>query len=403
MRLRCLGLTLAAFLIPVTSALAATVSVQGDHLVFTAAPGERNQLAIFDSTGNSSVPSDVYSVDDRPPAAAGPGCHGDPGQLVTCDRADVTAVTIELGDGDDSGGASVAVPAMVNGGPGVDALSSPGEGAVTGGPGDDLIYLYATGASHAAISGGPGTDKLWLYDAPGPGDAGSSQPGFRIRPDGLANDGLLRDPRANVAADIENMVGSSRADQLFGTAADNEISGGTGPDAIVAGAGDDKVDLIDVYESAHVRDIYAHYADWADHVSCGPGQDRVIADIHDRWSADCERVLVKERRYAEPGPEDEYAVLREEMVLRYVVLNGDRRANRIMGDRSARNRIFGRGGNDRLSGGRRPDSIDAGPGADVIRSAGGNADVVSCGSGRDRVVADKRDRVGRDCERVRRR
>jgi hypothetical protein len=39
----------------------------------------------------------------------------------------------------------------------------------------------------------------------------------------------------------------------------------------------------------------------------------------------------------------------------------------------------------------------------VIRARDGQRDEVTCGSGRDRVIADKRDRVRRSCERVRRR
>jgi hypothetical protein len=46
--------------------------------------------------------------------------------------------------------------------------------------------------------------------------------------------------------------------------------------------------------------------------------------------------------------------------------------------------------------------IDGGAGADIIDAVDGRADRVRCGSGRDRVRADKFDRL-RGCERVRRR
>ena len=61
------------------------------------------------------------------------------------------------------------------------------------------------------------------------------------------------------------------------------------------------------------------------------------------------------------------------------------------------------GGNDDVRPGAGADDVDAGPGADLVRSADGARDLVRCGRGRDRVIADRRDRIARDCERVMRR
>ena len=41
-----------------------------------------------------------------------------------------------------------------------------------------------------------------------------------------------------------------------------------------------------------------------------------------------------------------------------------------------------------------------GPGDDRIVSEDGRTDTVSCGGGVDTVLADRKDRVSRDCERV---
>jgi hypothetical protein len=41
-----------------------------------------------------------------------------------------------------------------------------------------------------------------------------------------------------------------------------------------------------------------------------------------------------------------------------------------------------------------------GAGADVVRARDAGRDVIACGPGRDRVVADRADRVDRSCERV---
>lgn len=65
--------------------------------------------------------------------------------------------------------------------------------------------------------------------------------------------------------------------------------------------------------------------------------------------------------------------------------------------------ILGRSGDDIILGGSGVDRIEGDDGNDQIAIRDGVRDVVSCGRGRDSVVADRGDRVGRDCERVVRR
>ena len=64
--------------------------------------------------------------------------------------------------------------------------------------------------------------------------------------------------------------------------------------------------------------------------------------------------------------------------------------------------LKGNSGKDRISGGSGADRISGGSGSDRIAARDGRRDRVGCGSGRDRVVADRKDRVARTCERVRR-
>jgi Tol biopolymer transport system component len=64
--------------------------------------------------------------------------------------------------------------------------------------------------------------------------------------------------------------------------------------------------------------------------------------------------------------------------------------------------LFGGPGDDRLYGGPGADRLYAGPGWDAVYSRDGAADVVRCGSGKDAVRADPRDRIARDCELVER-
>jgi Tol biopolymer transport system component len=67
-----------------------------------------------------------------------------------------------------------------------------------------------------------------------------------------------------------------------------------------------------------------------------------------------------------------------------------------------RDRICGRRGADRIYPGKGKDIVAAGAGDDVIFARDPNVDRISCGPGWDRVIADPKDRVARDCERVNR-
>jgi hypothetical protein len=98
-------------------------------------------------------------------------------------------------------------------------------------------------------------------------------------------------------------------------------------------------------------------------------------------------------------------------------LSGDAGNDRLSGD-AGRDRLNGGAGNDTLSGGAGPDRLTDTRGVDVFSGGAGidliNArdsspvdrrrrDRISCGAGRDRVLADARDVVARDCETVIRR
>jgi Tol biopolymer transport system component len=82
-------------------------------------------------------------------------------------------------------------------------------------------------------------------------------------------------------------------------------------------------------------------------------------------------------------------------------IEGTPRADALEGT-PLRDLIDGRGGADRIVGGGGNDRILGGTGNDTIVSRDRYRDTVRCGPGIDRVVADYRDRLARDCERVRR-
>jgi Ca2+-binding RTX toxin-like protein len=77
-------------------------------------------------------------------------------------------------------------------------------------------------------------------------------------------------------------------------------------------------------------------------------------------------------------------------------LIGGKGADRLLGA-AGNDRLTGGGGNDLLAGGPGTNSYDAGPGNDVVKAVNGTRESILCGSGRDRVDADRGDRVVR-CE-----
>ncbi len=63
-------------------------------------------------------------------------------------------------------------------------------------------------------------------------------------------------------------------------------------------------------------------------------------------------------------------------------------------------RALGGTGADKITGGKGRDALLGAAGNDIIRSRDGVRDIVKCGAGKDRVIADRKDRVAKDCERV---
>ncbi len=89
-------------------------------------------------------------------------------------------------------------------------------------------------------------------------------------------------------------------------------------------------------------------------------------------------------------------------------LKGGTGADRLSGSTGG-DRMYGDAGTDSLNGGTGSDAIIPGSGKDKVVAGGGNdtissrdraRDTVNCGAGRDRVAADRIDRVSRNCERV---
>jgi Ca2+-binding RTX toxin-like protein len=146
--------------------------------------------------------------------------------------------------------------------------------------------------------------------------------------------------------------GTARADRLAGTRERDIIRGLGGDDVIDANPGD-------------LGNVYYRRED-VDAIAGGAGDDRLFGRRgHD-------------------------------------TLDGGAGDDRLDGGRGA-DRLAGGAGDDVLDGGRYLDTVSGGAGGDVVRARDGFRDRISCGPGFDRVAADARDVVSRDCERVERR
>ena len=162
----------------------------------------------------------------------------------------------------------------------------------------------------------------------------------------------------------ETMNGTAFGDRLLGLGGDDVINGLQGDDCLVGGFGDDRLtgsagdDQLsgeageDVLTGATGRDVLSGGSD-SDTLDGGQSADRLSGGS-----------------------------------------GGDRLAGGAGGDT-----LTGGTGDDRIDGGPGRNSVSAGSGDDTISAANGQVEIISCGGGRDRVRADRRDRVA-GCETV---
>jgi Ca2+-binding RTX toxin-like protein len=356
-------------------------------------PGERSDLTITVSAAGGGFRADVS--DTAAPLLAAGSCRQAGALAVTCDGPSALGrFSAELGDGNDR-------LAFVTSGTGFSATitAGPGDDEITGGPAFDSID---GGGGLDVLRGGGGGDSLADGDAPGAADAdvldggpGDDAVSYEDRGGALVID--LSTGRSGEAGEddrltgIEGVRGGTGRDVITGTSANESLSGGSGgPDVITAGDGADSValgaggradagpgeDLIDcgaaciVEAGAGPDDVTG--SDAADRIRGGPGRDEVFAlagdDVVDGGSGNdilgggfAEGVASEQRR-------------------------------------DGRDRIAGGAGNDRLVDSSEVDRYDGGPGRDLVLALDRRADRVRCGSGRDRLVGDRRERA-RGCER----
>lgn len=358
-------------LVSASSASAGSVALEGDVLVFRAAPGEANDLFVNDEGAEI-----VFSDAPAHPIAVGAGCtHSeyDPASTVRC--APAGAVRAELADGDDvlrtGYGWPATRPIAGDGGPGNDQLTGgPGSDALLGGDGDDTIKGTE---GDDQLDGGAGNDKL---------DGGAGGDGVH---GGDGDDTLAGDPGPSASADV--LDGGPGRDTL----SEYEYSDGASSQRPVritldAGGADDgrpgEGDAITGIEVVHLlvaadmtagavgADLKVFHTQAANsRLIGGPGNDLLTGYDYDD--------------VIDGGPGDDVLV--------------------------------GAYGHDTIVGGPGRDTVNADAvdgcnflecrpiyGNDAIDVRDGEVDTVACGPGTDRVVADAADVIAPDCETVER-
>lgn len=273
-------------------------------LVFTAAPGERNQIVVARVDG---VPG--FVLHDAGAAVSGADCPRIDANTVICDAE---RVAVDAGDGDDtvrmptvattSGPRVFVLDSYARGGDGADAMT--GDAFLAGGPGNDLLTcprrcVLAGGGGDDVLRGGSSDDLLSgdgdgpagligyeapITDAPQRGtDTIDGGPGR----DQLTYRGRITDVKVDLAArtatggggeldrlaGIEDVSGGSGADFLLGDAGDNQLEGGPGDDRIAGRGGADYLLGNLVPETNEYSVGYTPPDPGADRLSGGRGDD----------------------------------------------------------------------------------------------------------------------------------
>jgi Ca2+-binding RTX toxin-like protein len=141
-----------------------------------------------------------------------------------------------------------------------------------------LVLALACPAIASAVNrqGGPGADQLR-------GTAGHDVLNGRGGDDDLRGGG-----------GPDRLIGGRGNDFISGDAGNDFINGGPGDDTLLGGAGSDIIiggKGSDRIAGGFGRDTIRAVDGELDHISCGAGRDRVVADAQDDVAGDCEKVV----------------------------------------------------------------------------------------------------------------
>ena len=179
-----------------------------------------------------------------------------------------------------------------------------------------------------------------------------------LRPGSCTNDtlGTARNDRLKGTVAGDRMLGYGGDDRIEGLEENDCLDGGTGSDRLLGGPG-------------------------VNRLLGGSGTDRLLGGGE------------RDRMFGQGGNDRLKGGIGPD------VMAGGRGNDRLDGGRHT-DRIYGEAGSDRLIAGSGRNFLDGGTGNDRIYARNDRRDVISCGSGRDRVQADRTDIVRVDCERI---
>lgn len=344
------------------SAAAATAgrsSLDGESLVYSADPGEANRLTV-------SRDGDRVAFDDAGATVTpGYGCTAVTPHRVSCERPSGGSTSVELGDGNDEATTSgdvgdAAGTIYLSGEQGDDTLHGTADSnGLSGGAGDNTLDVGpGTTSVDAVLTLGDGSPFGMPEIVPGRDTINCVPPATSA---GFRSVVIDESDVVNGDCGVVPSVFTPTAVVVRGTDGPDVLAGNYYPTRLYGLGGDDRI-----FSTGTTRN----------RADGGPGNDTIESgglllggDGNDRLTSAIANDLPVRQ---DGGPGDDLLV--------------------------------GRYGNDRLAGGPGRDRMSGGSGNDYLNARDGEVDTVHCGDGRaDRVVADRADKVARDCERVSRR
>ncbi len=262
---------------------------------------------------------------------------------------------------------NVPAPGPGPGGPGPGPGPGPGGGGLPafGGCGAVAANVIRGTAASNSITGTPRADRIFagtgddVVDALAGSDCVDLGTGDDRGQGGLGDDLIV----GGLGAD--RISGSSGSDRLRGNGANDRIDAGRGNDRAFGDAGNDVI--LGGFGNDRLHGVSGN-----DRIGGSRGRDRI--------NGGAGRDLI-----AGGSSNDR--------------ISGDRGNDRINGN-SGNDVLKGNSGKDRIVGGTGRDVVSAGSGSDRVDVRDGKRDRVNCGRGRDTVIADPKDRVSDNCERV---
>jgi Ca2+-binding RTX toxin-like protein len=309
-------------------------------------------------------------------------------------------------------GWSVAAPGDLNGDGEPDFLAAATWQNVGGNKDEGRAFVFLSNVPAPGPGPGPGGPGP---GGPGPGPGAGGLPAFGGCPILTAN--VIRGTAAS-----NTITGTPAADRIFAGTGDDTVDAIAGSDCVDLGTGDDRGqgglgdDLIlgglgaDRISGSSGNDRLRGNGG-NDRIFAGRGNDRAFGDAGNdviRASFGNDRlhgVSGNDRLEGSRGRDRINGGSGRDLIAAGSSndrVSGDRGSDRINGN-SGDDVLKGNSGKDRIVGGTGRDVVSGGSGSDRIDVRDGKRDRVNCGRGRDTVIADPKDRVSDNCERVVRR